>query len=223
MQELLFNIDEFFTSDELKQLGLMELEIYKIVRSLTREKKAVFIPGNVPSLKNSKEIVQMFTKQSVCCNAALIKNGKTLICSKCKKITQRKTRSSLIASKTVREYKKKTEQAYIDARPDFMNIIKHQQRPYQIGLYIIRDSKRHYDFNNASHIIHDTIANDMTRKTSNGLYIKLMDKWIDDDDVDNLRPVCLGTHVDTKIPGCYIFVLNKDIYLTTILYNLKKL
>lgn len=220
--DTLFDLEQFMKKDISKQLTDIRKEIYLMVNNLYVENKAVWIPGNVPSLKNSKEIVQMYTKQSICCNAEVKGKGKDIYCSKCHKRTQRKKRSSLIASKTVREYQKQTQQQYIDARNTFMKCISGNPY-YRIGLYIIRNSMRHYDFNNASHIVHDIISQDMMEKVKGGGLIRLMPKWIDDDDTKNLMPVAIGTHVDKENTGCYIVVLNKQIYEECLLYNLTKL
>lgn len=220
MSNLLFDTNKYLKTIVSDQLETIEKEIFLNVKALTSEYKVVFIPGNVPSLKNNKEIVQMYTKLSICCQKP-VRGKKPLICTQCNKPTKRLTRPSLIASKRVMKYKKDTEQYYIDARPLFMKVKKENECPFQLGIYIVRDSKRKYDFNNATHIIHDIIANDMIRKMANGSYIKTMSKWIEDDDVSNLRPVCVGTHVDKNEPGCYIMILKSDIYLNTLHYNLK--
>jgi hypothetical protein len=119
----------------------------------------IFIHGNVPSSKNSKQW----------------------------------TGKHLIMSKTCREYIRKHEQEYLLNKDMFRNCLSKQEKPYRIGFYFIRDSRRKFDYINAAQ-----------------LPLDLMQKygWIDDDDCHNVIPVFLGYEVDKAKTGMVINILD---------------
>lgn len=86
----------------------------------------IFIQGNTPSSKNSKQFVTL-------------KNGKTM----------------LLNSKTVQKYIKESKVDWIKNKTEFLKMIKDKEKPYKIELYFIRDSKRRFDYINAAQIIFD--------------------------------------------------------------------
>ena len=86
----------------------------------------IFIQGNTPSSKNSKQFVTL-------------KNGKTM----------------LLNSKTVQKYIKESKADWILNKNNFKKMIKDKEKPYKIELYFIRDSKRRFDYINAAQIIFD--------------------------------------------------------------------
>ena len=86
----------------------------------------IFIAGNTPSSKNSKQFVTL-------------KSGKTL----------------LINSKTVQEYIKESKADWLVNKNEFLKMLKGKEKPYKIELYFIRDSKRRFDYINAAQIIFD--------------------------------------------------------------------
>ena len=86
----------------------------------------IFIQGNTPSSKNSKQFVTL-------------KNGKTM----------------LLNSKTVQKYIKESKGDWILNKNNFKKMIKDKEKPYKIELYFIRDSKRRFDYINAAQIIFD--------------------------------------------------------------------
>lgn len=86
----------------------------------------IFIKGNTPSSKNSKQFVTL-------------KNGKTM----------------LLNSKTVQKYIKESKVDWIKNKTEFLKMIKDKEKPYKIELYFIRDSKRRFDYINAAQIIFD--------------------------------------------------------------------
>lgn len=118
----------------------------------------IFINGNVPSSKNSKQW----------------------------------TGKMLINSKTVMRYKKNTADEWWENTGKFKEMIKEKEKPYKIGFYFIRDSKRKFDYINAAQLPLDLMQD----------Y-----GWIDDDDVNNVIPVFLGYEVDKKNPGVRIEIL----------------
>lgn len=86
----------------------------------------IFIAGNTPSSKNSKQFVTL-------------KNGKKL----------------LLNSKIVRKYIDKSEMDWIFNKTEFFKMLKGKNKPYKIELYFIRDSKRKFDYINAAQIVFD--------------------------------------------------------------------
>ena len=86
----------------------------------------IFIAGNTPSSKNSKQFVTL-------------KNGKKL----------------LLNSKIVRKYIDKSEMDWRFNKTEFFKMLKGKNKPYRIELYFIRDSRRKFDYINAAQIIFD--------------------------------------------------------------------
>ena len=86
----------------------------------------IFINGNTPSSKNSKQFVTL-------------KSGKTL----------------LINSKTVQKYIKESKADWLINKNEFLKTLKSKEKPYRIELYFIRDSRRRFDYINAAQIIFD--------------------------------------------------------------------
>jgi len=90
----------------------------------------IFIPGNCPSSKNSKQIVQK-----------TLPSGKKI--------------PFLIDSHTTQQYKKNNKIFYTVNRKIFQDAIYNITPPYYVGLYFIRDSARDFDLNNASQVVQD--------------------------------------------------------------------
>lgn len=86
----------------------------------------IFISGNTPSSKNSKQFVTL-------------KTGKTL----------------LINSKTAQKYIKESKADWLINKNEFFKMLKDKEKPYKVELYFIRDSKRRFDYINAAQIIFD--------------------------------------------------------------------
>lgn len=86
----------------------------------------IFIAGNTPSSKNSKQFVTL-------------KTGKTL----------------LINSKTVQKYLKESKADWLINKNEFLKMLKGKEKPYKVELFFIRDSKRRFDYINAAQIIFD--------------------------------------------------------------------
>jgi len=90
------------------------------------------ISGNVPSLKNSKEIVQI-----------------PLPGQKGMKRQDMKMRPILIPSKAHKKYEKATAPIWRDRAQDFLKMTRGHIKPLKVGFYFIRDSRRLFDFDNA--------------------------------------------------------------------------
>ena len=119
----------------------------------------IYLKGNVPSSKNSKQW----------------------------------TGRMLIQSKTVRNYLKQYEIQYKLKANEFKELIKNKQKPYYIGFYFIRDSKRKFDYNNLTQLPQDLMV-------KNG--------WLEDDNADNIIPIGLGYTVNKAKAGLIITVLD---------------
>ena len=86
----------------------------------------IFISGNTPSSKNSKQFVTL-------------RNGKTL----------------LINSKTVQSYIKNSKADWLVNKNEFLKMLKGKEKPYRIELFFIRNSRRRFDYINTAQIIFD--------------------------------------------------------------------
>ena len=86
----------------------------------------IFIAGNTPSSKNSKQFVTL-------------KTGKTM----------------LLNSKTVQNYIKNSKADWMLNKNKFLSMVKNKSKPYKIELFFIRDSRRRFDYINAAQIIFD--------------------------------------------------------------------
>lgn len=119
----------------------------------------IYLKGNIPSSKNSKQW----------------------------------TGKILIQSKTVRNYLEQYEIQYKLYANKFKEMIKDKKKPYYIGFYFIRNSKRKFDYNNLTQLPQD-------------LMVKY--KWLDDDNADYIVPIGLGYTVDKTKAGLIITVLD---------------
>lgn len=90
---------------------------------------SIFIPGNCPSLKNSKRVVRL-------------KNGRTVV----------------LPPKTVDEYLKAHEWNYHTNKNTFLKETMKTLPPYKVGFYFIRNSKRRFDYINAAQIVQDLMV-----------------------------------------------------------------
>ena len=168
--------------------GLFIDPLYSELLTMVKDNLAIFIPGNVASSKNSREIMNMYTGKSDCCNAPYLKLGKgTYRCTKCNNFCGLSSRKILGYSKVCREYMESHVEDYDSKRKIFLSW--NVSFPLDIGLYFIRDSRREFDGINAAQIIFD-----------------LMQKyqWVNNDDMNTLRHHDLGYHVDKNNAGVII-------------------
>jgi len=148
-----------------------------------REGTAIFIDGNVPSQKNSKQILRKRTN---------IKE----YCPHCKKFLKTKTIPFIASSKLTLKYKEVKEVEYLKSKRLFKKLTKGIKPPYVIGYFIIRDSKRGFDYTNISEAPQD-------------IFTKL-GFWDDDKMVFNI-PIFLGYHVSKPNAGLIIVILNNKV------------
>tara|TARA_R110000868_G_scaffold359380_1_gene621230 strand:- start:377 stop:844 length:468 start_codon:yes stop_codon:yes gene_type:complete len=153
----------------------------------------IFIPGNTPSLKNSK-----------------VKTSRGIF--------QSKTVTKYIRAIGIQSFSssKKIIKEYVDAsrpnlfekeKPGFDLMLKGKEFPLVIGFHQVRNSKRKFDFGNSVEILQDLMT---------------ASDWIEDDNVSFMFPVPMykdGTlidpsnprkeplySVDKDNPGCYVKV-----------------
>lgn len=151
------------------------------------EEEFIFIPGDVPSLKNSKQ---------------LFKNKRT-------------GKNFITSSDACKEYIDNTKIHWQVFRHRFKEMIKHKTYPLTIQLIFIRSEKRMFDYGNISQIVWDCMTGSIYyKKTKNKELNKAITKrrldfsWIDDDDCDHLIPnFAAGYGYDPKLPGVIIKVL----------------
>lgn len=118
----------------------------------------IFIKGNVPSSKNSRQWTGKY----------------------------------LIMSKTCQKYIKYSQDEWFKNYSKFQEMIKGKEKPYKVGFYFIRDSRRAFDYINALQLPLD-LMQDFA--------------WIDDDNMENVIPIILGYEVDKENTGVRIEVL----------------
>ena len=96
----------------------------------------IFIEGNVPSLKNSKQFIP----------ERITKNGKRI-------------RSMLIPSKTVTKYLKAHEYQFMDAKIRNKFLTQRNGRtPVIVGFHFVRGTRHRFDFGNACQIVQDLMV-----------------------------------------------------------------
>lgn len=119
--------------------------------------KTIFIPGNVPSSKNSKQWTGRY----------------------------------LVHSKATQRYIKESKIYWEKYRKQFHKMIEGRDKPYRIGFYFFRKTKRKFDLINAAQMPCD---------------LMVKHGWIDDDNADEIVPVFLGHEHDKENPGMLISV-----------------
>lgn len=152
--------------------------------SLSGKKESlIFIPFNTPSLKNSK-----------------VKTGRGIFASKTVKkyLMQLGIQHYSPSKKTVKGYvDKKRPNLFEGVRKQFELEMKDKDQPYLLACHFVRNSKRDFDFNNATQIIMDLmVAHDM----------------VEDDCMRVLIPVPLMIDeewysIDKENPGVYIKII----------------
>lgn len=82
-------------------------------------------------------------------------------------------------------------------RGKFHAIIDKVSLPYNIAFYFVRDSRRRFDYNNASQVLLDLMQEEHVQ-------------WLPNDDTIIVTPFFIGTHVDAKNPGVYITIVPQE-------------
>ena len=90
--------------------------------------KSIFISGNVPSSKNSKQMI--------------VNNGRTFF----------------VWSKTAQKYVRSTKKEYVSYAPIFKKHLEGLKKPYRISFKFIRGSKHKFDHINPAQTIQDEMV-----------------------------------------------------------------
>lgn len=129
----------------------------------------IFIPHDVISKKNSKNIVPNRNR-----------NGKN------------KSPYLLIDSTAAKNYKTITKLAYSANAVIFRQMLVGKQKPYRIGMQFARKTRGRFDYNNISQMVCDLMVEN---------------RWLEDDNANEMIPVFLPYVHDKLNPGVYITVL----------------
>lgn len=148
--------------------------------SLSHKNNLIFIPNNVPSLKNSK-----------------IKTSRGIFSSKTVKkyLSKLGIQSYSVSKKTVLGFVRRPNEFEL-LKPEFKTCLEGKLPPFEVGLHFVRDSKRAFDFNNASQIIADLMV-------AHGI--------IEDDNMNYFLPYPLKINnnaytIDKENPGVYVSI-----------------
>lgn len=204
--ELLSNIE----SNKEKIFESQQLWNHELTTYLTKkyvDQLAIFIPGDTPSLKNSKEISVINTKYSECCNGLMEKLAvNNWICGTCKRPAKRKKVHSLRSSDQVLEYKKVTEYVFNTNTHRFNNMVKDVHFPLHMGFYFVRRTKASFDYVNMCQVLLDLMKD---HRSKDGHITK---KWIKDDNMFYVIPYFLGYHHNPKKPGAMITLMDDTLF-----------
>lgn len=169
---------------------------------------AIFIPLNVPSSKNSYRISVIFMKATKCCKAPFREIGKfdKVLCTKCNNQVRRPIYEKLIDGPNVKKYKNATYGVWERERNKFLKKLKQHKQPYLIGMYFIRDSKRIFDYLNPAQLVQDVmVAGGKSDKKQRP------QKWLTDDHSKIMKPLFLGEHADSSMPGVIIKIMPEEL------------
>lgn len=148
----------------------------------TDYKGHIWIPGQVPSLKNSKQIFFKKTKSPMKGSVKCYMNGSPAV-------------PFITSSKQVKKYQNETAQYYQKYASVFRSLIQDLEPPYYVCFFFSIKRKSSFDFNNANHMVTDMMV-------KNG--------WLEDDNMDLLLPIPplngQAYQVSPKNPGVWITV-----------------
>lgn len=94
----------------------------------------LFIPGNVPSLKNNKDIISIPIKGTS------------------------KRRPMLVSSKRHRKYKEATTAHWFQLKGTFLNMTQQLPKPLHVHFKFIRGSRHKFDYTNALDTVQDLMT-----------------------------------------------------------------
>ena len=99
----------------------------------------------------------------------------------------------LVSNKNTQKWKKDTKKYWEENKADFLKQLEGLPKPYNIEFTFIRKSKHKFDYINPM----QTVADEMVHHG-----------WIDDDNVDEIKPFFGNYKYDKNTPGVIIKVLN---------------
>lgn len=97
----------------------------------------IFIPGNVPSLKNSKRIIGIGARCKSCGHSP---------------------RRIMISSKSIETWKKDTAKYWKQYREEFLEMLSASEAPHRIAFRFIRRTRHRFDYTNAADTICDELV-----------------------------------------------------------------
>ena len=148
-----------------------------------KEGTAIYIKGNTPSQKNSKQIFQKRT-------------GEKEFCPKCRSFIKNKTRPFITSSELVKTFVKEKPAEFLKAKVIFKRLIKNVEPPYTLGFFYIRKTKHRFDYGNAHEVILDQF-------TEYGFW--------SDDNTEFAEVIPLGFTYSKELAGVIIVVLNGNV------------
>jgi len=182
-----------------------KLEYEETFRVITADKQYIWIPGNVVGKKNNYEAFSFYTGKSICCNAAYDK--KTQICEACGKVTKSDRKTGKIdLNKRAMAYKNDTLPTFMKNVDKFKKLSSDESF-HLVGIFLLRDSARRFDFDNMKTMIGDQLS-------SSGM--------INDDSGDKLMLIPLGYLVKPKTPGLIMRIFNHLNYFNFIRNECRK-
>ena len=148
----------------------------------------IFIPGNVPSSKNSKIATSKGVFHSKTVSKYLRNHG---------------IKSYSVTKQTVTNYVRRPD-TFVEYVLQFKELFKDNSSPYIIGIHFVRDSKRIFDFHNIFQIIADLLV------AYKGIEGDDMNNIV----VVPIMNILTGKYysIDKLNPGVYIFNINKLTY-----------
>ena len=138
----------------------------------------IFIPGDVMSKKNSKQIIPKIAK----------KDGKIVYTEK----GDPKINKIIISSKQVADYERATKNYWLILKNEFLSQVRDKPKPYRIEFHFVFSGKRERDYINMAQLPLDLMQE----------Y-----QWLEKDDMDNVLPVFKPYSIDRFNPGTYIKIL----------------
>jgi hypothetical protein len=144
-------------------------------------KTAIWVPGDVPSFKNSKQVT-------------FIPAGKHFKPSphtvyKYRNGSYYAVNVRLTSSKAVHKYKKASEWDWVAGKVPFQRLVRDMEYPYRIAIKFIRGTRRSFDYNNIGQGVQDLMV-------ENG--------WIPEDDCVHMKPFYMDPGYDKENPGVWI-------------------
>lgn len=181
---------DLLRTDRFYDSATLYIQNYDALCKLIEQKKAFFIPGDVPSAKNSKRILEIYTGRSTCCNTVYTKTpskgGTIFTCTKCGQVTRPAKRPIIANSEAAERYKEEKKIIYDSIGYDFIQAVKGKPLPVILGMFFIRTKNQDFDFNNASQIVQDMLVDA---------------KILPDDNCNYLLPMPLGVIYGKGVPG----------------------
>lgn len=143
--------------------------------------KSIFIEGEVPSSKNSKEIGFIFLKRGTPGKIYVRRNDSFL-----------PVRLNLNSSKQTKKYIKDRSILYVAHKQEFEKLVEGKLPPYKVEFTFHRKTRRKFDYINAAQIVQD-------------LMVEF--GWIEDDNCEFLIPYFGEWIHDKENPGVTISIL----------------